>query len=70
MATAGAGFGLPVAIALIIGSIIGVGIFNLSGVKNMGSVQLVTTILKFAALLSCRSWACSWSNRSAPRSRR
>src|SRR6185312_8753918 len=26
-------------------------IINLSGVKNMGSVQLITTILKFAALL-------------------
>jgi len=87
------GFGLPVAIALIMGSIIGVGIFNLptslagigpitlvsmvfinkghnklltvllvlvglwvpavinlSGVKNMGSVQMVTTVLKFVAL--------------------
>src|SRR5262249_57200658 len=26
-------------------------VINLSGVKNMGSVQLITTILKFAALL-------------------
>ena len=26
-------------------------IINLSGVKNMGSVQMVTTVLKFAALL-------------------
>jgi amino acid transporter len=91
------GFGLPQAIALIMGSIIGVGVFNLpsppgpvrsdhprlagiddfinkshttwismvlvliglwvpaavnlSGVKNMGSIQVVTTVLKFAALV-------------------
>lgn len=60
-AAAGAGFGLPVAIALIMGSIIGVGIFNLpTSLAAIGPITLVsmglTTIgaivlaLMFAAL--------------------
>ena len=60
-ATAGGGFGLPVAIALIMGSIIGVGIFNLpTSLASIGPITLVsmglTTIgaislaLMFAAL--------------------
>src|SRR6516225_9619970 len=60
-AAAGGGFGLPVAIALIMGSIIGVGIFNLpTSLAGIGPITLVsmglTTIgaialaLMFAAL--------------------
>jgi len=60
-ATAGGGFGLPVAIALIMGSIIGVGIFNLpTSLSTIGPITLVsmglTTVgaialaLMFAAL--------------------
>src|SRR5215471_15726520 len=60
-ATGGGGFGLPVAIALIMGSIIGVGIFNLpTSLASIGPITLVsmglTTIgaivlaLMFAAL--------------------
>ena len=60
-ATGGSGFGLPVAIALIMGSIIGVGIFNLpTSLAAIGPITLVsmglTTIgaialaLMFAAL--------------------
>src|SRR5215470_15846139 len=60
-AVAGGGFGLPVAIALIMGSIIGVGIFNLpTSLASIGPITLVsmglTTIgaivlaLMFAAL--------------------
>src|SRR5215831_20007631 len=42
-AAAGAGFGLPVAIALIMGSIIGVGIFNLpTSLAPIGPITLVS----------------------------
>jgi amino acid transporter len=47
----GEGFGLPVAIALLV--LVGLwvpAVINMTGVKNMGSVQMVTTVLKFVAL--------------------
>src|SRR5215472_6672174 len=45
-ATAGGGFGLPVAIALIMGSIIGVGIFNLpTSLASIGPITLVSMAL-------------------------
>src|SRR5215831_14325898 len=46
MATTGGGFGLPVAIALIMGSIIGVGIFNLpTSLAAIGPITLVSMAL-------------------------
>jgi basic amino acid/polyamine antiporter, APA family len=45
-AAAGGGFGLPVAIALIMGSIIGVGIFNLpTSLAGIGPITLVSMVL-------------------------
>jgi APA family basic amino acid/polyamine antiporter len=45
-AAAGGGFGLPVAIALIMGSIIGVGIFNLpTSLAGIGPITLVSMAL-------------------------
>src|SRR5262245_44253298 len=43
---AGGGFGLPVAVALIMGSIIGVGIFNLpTSLAGIGPITLVSMAL-------------------------
>src|SRR5262249_40845339 len=45
-AAAGGGFGLPVAVALIMGSIIGVGIFNLpTSLAGIGPITLVSMVL-------------------------
>jgi basic amino acid/polyamine antiporter, APA family len=45
-ATTGGGFGLPVAVALIMGSIIGVGIFNLpTSLAGIGPITLVSMVL-------------------------
>src|SRR5262252_5732840 len=44
--TAGGGFGLPVAVALIMGSIIGVGIFNLpTSLASIGPITLISMAL-------------------------
>src|SRR5262245_35171168 len=45
-AAAGGGFGLPVAVALIMGSIIGVGIFNLpTSLSTLGPITLISMLL-------------------------
>jgi APA family basic amino acid/polyamine antiporter len=51
--TEGSGFGLPVAIALIVGSIIGVGIFNLpTSLASFGPISLVSMVLTTIGALS------------------
>src|SRR3974377_2240668 len=64
----GRGFGLPVAIALIMGSIIGVGIFNLpTSLAGIGPITLVSMALTTVGAIALALMFAALARRVPPR---